>query len=409
MENHVIIQTARNHYHTAVELGSLFDPSNRWWEQTRDARECINGIEDPPQVIHWAQNNMNFDHRTGNPWSEELVRRIDPMLKEEFPQYSATIDKMGESPYSDPGSCTEFRGRQVSNILYWHLRHVLMSIDLANNPDTICDIGGGYGETGRMWLSNSAHQATTYIDVDLPESLYLAEVFLRVNFPDLDLLYVTSREVLSSVSEYSVVLCPTSCAQAISQVDIDIVTNTGSIQEMPESWVNYWMGRLSKWNCRYFYSLNYFAQPLADMTEAANIWSPVLPSNWIVRYQKFNPPVVTAQSPRRWAEIFAENTWDDTHINYEELIDKYRSLRAQPLNEQTFLEAMDIVRLYREEDIMWDLLQWCMDEFEEIPKEVMYLVTYLGNYGSTEFRRVNYVKLMDIHTELLSRRRGDEY
>lgn len=185
--------------------------------------------------------------------------------------------------------------------------------------------------------------------------------------------------------------------------------NTGSIQEMTEEWVDFWMEWLKKQDCRYFYSLNYFAQPLAYMMEGANTWSPRLTADWIVRLQSFNPAFVKQQSTRNFAEILAEKPLDKPSINQEMLLARYELTKYRILDNQMLLEAMDIVRLYPNEDIMWDLLVRCVEEMRTIPKEAYYLAQYLAEHASPAFRMQNGERLENLRSQLhLVRSSGQE-
>ena len=141
-------------------------------------------------------------------------------------------------------------------------------------------------------------------------------------------MYVTDSAPLDPnvVSRYSVILCPIRFVDAISSLGLDLVINTGSMQEMTEEWVDFWMEWLKKQTCRYFYSLNYFAQPLKFMAEGANTWSPRLTADWIVQFQ-------TSQSPqwfrggRNFAEILAEKPVNRPSFNEEKLLALYHGKR----------------------------------------------------------------------------------
>ena len=319
---------------------------------------------------------------------------------------------MGDSPYSRPETLSRGGGgRIVSNIFFCHLRTILQCLSYVKELRIVCEIGGGYGGTARLWLQNSVQRPNIYVLIDFPESLFFAEVFLRVNFHKLRLLYVTDPKPLdpNMVSQYTVILCPINCVDAISRLPLSLVVNTGSMQEMTEEWVDFWMEWLKEQSCRYFYSVNYFAQPLANMAEGSNTWSPRLTTDWIIRLQTFNPAFLKQQSQRNFAEIFAEKLVHKRPIRQEILVDRYELIRERFLDCQMLLEAMNIIRMYPSEEIMWDLLQRCVREMPSIPKEAYYLAEHLTKYATLAFKAENGRQLEILRSQLhLVRSSGQE-
>jgi len=55
-----------------------------------------------------------------------------------------------------------------------------------------------------------------------------------------------------------VLLCPISNVSALRRLEFDLVTNTFSMQEMTDEWVDWYMRWLDMQPCRYFYSANFF-------------------------------------------------------------------------------------------------------------------------------------------------------
>ena len=340
-----IVGQAKQHLEqaTRASVKGRMPQSERWTAYLERIRSDISRLVTTRDVVSYAQSRIAFDHRAillernedrlieleHRPQTHVLqLQRDEDTLKREFPYFSNLIDEMGDSPYSLPETLRKYRGRLVSNVFFYHLRYVLQCLTYVKEPRIVCDIGGGYGGPARLWLLNPIHRPSVYVMVDFPESLFFAEVFLRVNFDELKLLYVTDSAPLDPnvVSRYSVILCPIRFVDAISSLGLDLVINTGSMQEMTEEWVDFWMEWLKKQTCRYFYSLNYFAQPLKFMAEGANTWSPRLTADWIVQFQ-------TSQSPqwfrggRNFAEILAEKPVNRPSFNEEKLLALYHGKR----------------------------------------------------------------------------------
>ncbi len=166
----------------------------------------------------------------------------------------------------------------VSNVLFFHLSYLLQCLTWVPKPGVICEIGGGYGAPARLWLHESRPPTRNLcrLSVDFPESLFFAEVFLRSNFDGLTLHYVTDAKPLERdfVGQFRVVLCPIHHLDALNRLPFDLVINTGSMQEMTEEWIDFWMLWLKRQDCRFFYSMNYFGQPLNFLAESGKRLSP---------------------------------------------------------------------------------------------------------------------------------------
>jgi hypothetical protein len=81
-----------------------------------------------------------------------------------------------------------------------------------------------------------------------------------------------------------VILCPVGNIAALEGISFDLVTNTASMQEMTDAWVDWYMDWLDRQPCRLLYSDNYFANPLTDMQEGHNSWSPRPSARWQLFY-----------------------------------------------------------------------------------------------------------------------------
>ncbi len=399
-----IVDEAQQHFEKLVTVSKTHEIhlGDRWATYTDRMRKAIMGLKHADDVILYGQSQCGFDHRHRSVNWQPYLTLYEDRLKYEFPHFSSVIDQLGDSPYSNPETLLKYRGRLVSNIFFYHLRYVLQCLTYIKEPNIICEIGGGYGDTARLWLQNPIFRPSCYIIIDLPESLFFAEVFLRVNFDDLKLLYVTNSTKLSSevVSQYDVILCPIAFVSAISGLSLDSVINTGSLGEMPNEWVDFWMQWLREQDCQWFYSLNYFAQPLDNLQDGESLYSLLLPSNWVTRLQVFNPAFVMLQAPRNFAEILAQKQASAPTTSKEKLSFRYQLTKDKVLDCQTLLEAMDIVRLDEDGDIMWDLLVRCITEMPRIPKEAYYLAEYLAKHASPAFITRNGEQLQKLRKRL---------
>lgn len=381
--------------------------SPRWEMLLERIRLEISFFSSPKEAIHFAQSRIDFDHREPVYCSWQLFQLHADTLLAEFPQMAPIIQGMGDSDFSRPDSLLNCGGRQVSNVLFYHMRLLCQCLAQVPKTDLVCEIGGGYGASARLWLTNPVRPARTYVIVDFPESLFFAETFLRANLPDLALQYVTSATPLDPqhVARQRVVLCPIHLLPALASVSLDLVINTGSMQEMTEEWIDLWMDWLERQDCRWFYSMNYFGQPLDCLMETGNMWSPRLAPQWTTRLMRYDPALMRQQSTRNFAELLAEKVPGQSVPDVGALRARYEATRSRRMDNQTLMEAMDILRFNLDEAICWDVLERVMAETRPYPKEAYFLADHLGRAGTSGFRSQNGSKLAQ-YMEQLSRVRA---
>src|SRR5258705_521128 len=125
------------------------------------------------------EKEITFDGRPPFPSDMMQIQFREWAVENEFPNLIPTLRQMYDNPLSYPESLGEFNGRTISRIFYCHARIVLAGITYANRPKRILEISGGYGEIARLWLTNSSAPADSYVIVDIPESLFFAEIALK--------------------------------------------------------------------------------------------------------------------------------------------------------------------------------------------------------------------------------------
>ena len=268
-----IVRQARQNLERALAIPQpegMPRPSNRWSYYIEKVRERISAFETPRDVIDHAQSTQGgFESRFEAIDELASFAYYDRTLKDEFPHFANNIEGFSESPYSTASTLAADGRRLVSNIYFYQIRYSLQCLTYVQEPRVVCEIGGGTGAPARYWLTNPIHRPSCYVIVDLPTSLLSSEVFLRVNFDGLKLRYVDSPEPLApdTTDQFTVILCPVQCVAALAPLTFDLVVNTGSMQEMPDEWIDYWMAWLDRQSCRYFYSHNYFGLALDFMAE----------------------------------------------------------------------------------------------------------------------------------------------
>jgi len=361
-----------------------------WDVLNASAIKNINNMVTVQDVIKYIQTpstvknvcDSGFDHRILASSFIKNVENYYNCMCYEFPMFSSKILSMCDSPYALPETLVDLNGKKVSNIYFWSMMSLLQCYTYIKDIETVCEIGGGYGGMARLWLNNTIAPVKCYIDVDFAESLFFAEVYLKANIPELKILHITTSDKLTQdvLSQYSVILCPLAFVDVLSNLHIDLAINTGSMQEMTDDWIDFWMYWLKKQDCRWFYSLNYFASPLFGMEETRSTWSPRLSPEWTIRLQKYNPPFIKVHGifNRSFAEILAQKL-PSNMCNYES---QYTFLKEKILDGQVLLETMDIIHSYPDENIMFDLLQRVVD-MPVVPKEALYLAKYLNKTVSS--------------------------
>ncbi|NGX63639.1 MAG: hypothetical protein KR126chlam6_01052 [Candidatus Anoxychlamydiales bacterium] len=398
-----IVQRAKDHLLTKSQKNiQLPDASDRWQYFISKTRDDICNMHTIDHVIKTAQLGTGFEHR-GNADPAHLLS-FENFLIHEFPHFAKDIPLISETPVSYPGSLYLLNGRYVSNMLYYHMRYVLQCLTYTK-PKNICEIGGGYGGAARIWMKNPIHNPNIYVMIDFPEMLFLAEVFLKASLSDVDILHISDIENIQfdKISNKTIILCPIESLSLLDNQPIDLVINTGSLQEMTEEYCSFWMNWLDNSQAKYFYSLNYFAMPINYFGEGANIYSPNLSNQWIMLHKKADPLNIFYQT-RHWADIFAKRSLDK--INTNDLRAQYDSLLKSPLNYQTFLDLMDIIRLTQDQEMIWNLISYIMTknpnmrdlskealiscilnsaEINYIPKETYYLIELLKKIGDKAF------------------------
>jgi putative sugar O-methyltransferase len=362
--------------------------SPRWEMLLERIRLEISFFGSPLEAIHFAQSRIDFDHREPVYCSWQLYQLHAETLLAEFPQLAPVIQGMGDSPLSRPDSLLNCGGRLVSNVLFYHLRLLCQCLARVPKTDLVCEIGGGYGAPARLWLTNPVRPAQTYVIVDFPESLFFAETFLRANLQDLSLHYVTSATPLDPlhVARQRVVLCPIHLSPALASLSLDLVINTGSMQEMTEEWIDLWMEWLARQDCRWFYSMNYFGQPLECLMETGNMWSPRLSPEWTARLLRYDPALMRQQSTRNFAELLAEKVPGQPRPSLDVLRARYEITRQRQMDNETLMEVLDILRFELDETMCWDALQRIMAETRPLPKEAFFLAEHLTRRATAEFQ-----------------------
>lgn len=286
-----------------------------WWKSIQEKNfEVISKFATPEEVILYAQNGAltGFDHRQKDfsiiDHKLREISRIFPFFHlEDYPY-------LRESQFSDSNTIKKVKGVPYSNIFLTNVNYYLRSTSVfkkINDIKTILEIGSGYGGLARVF--KLMIPGVAYILIDLPESLFYAQIFLQLNFPESKCCYVTSEKKIN-IKDFDFIFVPIQYYESIKGKQVDLVINTGSLQEMPDITVKFWMDFIQTIiSTKYFYSFNYFLNNKQLYQETSrkesNLICPIFDPYWDVKYFQINPDIITIDaSGRNWLEICIERT-----------------------------------------------------------------------------------------------------
>jgi putative sugar O-methyltransferase len=305
------ITTAIEHHAAAIALplpqGFLVSP---WWAAKQEQLVALaNTFNTSQDCIVYAQQGgrSGFDHRKMviDVHAVDIIIKQFEEIAKEFPGFDLERSNLRESVYSIPSSLYPWKGRQLSTIFFWHVYQYLAVITrLCAKPARIVEIGGGYGALARLFKLE--HPNVHYTITDIPESLFFAEVFLKENFPNCSVRFATTRDEIEKNQQCDFLLVPVQASAHLKNYQFDVAINTGSLQEMPDVTVDYWMDFVQSDLIDSFYSLNYFLNQI-DMNihhaEVSNFLCPKLDSYWRVVHWVFDPPTITINTDKHWLGI----------------------------------------------------------------------------------------------------------
>ncbi len=373
-----IVAKARSRLWAVKDEANLPSYGIRWQAYVERMRQAVKELESPADVLHFAQESIGFEHRGNVHHEGKFTALYERELYAEFPQFAKFVDEFSDISGSTKDTNYEHKGRLVSNVLFYLARIVLRCLTHVPDTSIVLEIGGGYGAPARLWLRNPIRPAQNYIILDIPESLFFADVFLRSEFGDAAVHYVQSKDPLDVkvLARNKVILCPLSRHAALEELPVDLVVNTGSMQEMSEDWVSFYSEFLDRQSSRWFYSLNYFAQPISYLAESANLWSPHASPRWVARYLRWNPAFVRMQSERNFLEAIYEKDADPAPSE-SRTIELAECLQSRHMTGELFAEYIDLLRRTPAPELALRVLRRVMKEMPYHPKEALYLVDSL--------------------------------
>jgi putative sugar O-methyltransferase len=351
----------------------------RWGRYAQRMQAFIAGNTSAAAAIHFAQSKVDFESRDGCADADiALAQQMREILTEAYPALAWLIPYFSDSPLSRPGTMRRVGDVLVSRFLYYFAGRLLKAGQLLGAPRTVCDLGGGTGFTGRLWLMAGDLAPATYIDIDLPESLYFSELYLAAHVGEDQVGMVGDDGVAPHLGK-KVILVPIDRLEALEGVAIDLITNFGSLQEMSEFWVDFYAAALDRLDAKYLFSQNYFAQPVDNIGEGANLWAPRLGPRWRTISAELDPELTRLATRRRYLEwILCKSTASDPRY----LETRFEELARSPIaDRRTLFELLDVFRRTRSPDQAARIVSRYRDQNF---KEILHLCDWLGAEGRTD-------------------------
>jgi hypothetical protein len=161
---------------------------------------------------------------------------------------------------------------------------------------------------------------------------------------------------------------------------LDLVVNTGSMQEMTDEWIDFYMRWISNSGARYFYSLNYAAQPISVMGESRNLWTQRPGPEWSTRHLRLNIPLLDLEGPTR---DYLETLYEKAPASRS--LTEWSIYRGYIMSKTTYVEGLDLLRQHFTVENAKTFVDTVMRELPYHPKEVLYVVEWLTDHGQTEY------------------------
>jgi len=120
----------------------------------------------------------------------------------------------------------------------------------------VAEIGGGYG--GMAYYLLSQNRRLTYLDFDIPETLFLAAFYLAKAFPDRKILWFTEPGPITPelIEQYDILLLPHYALQQLEDRSVHLFHNAISLSEMSSETISEYVKQIQRTTRHYFYHVN---------------------------------------------------------------------------------------------------------------------------------------------------------
>lgn len=238
-------QPERERFYSAYPLG------NFWIENIQNTLSpIINSEESAAEKLQRIQQTSLYSVDTQDERIKELlVRRWSELFKKRRIDLATLDPRFKESPYCPKEKIFEMAGRPLSADFLLKLYLALeveriCSIPPAAPPSTFLELGGGFGNQAR--IMKLKYPAARYFILDIPETLYFSYIYLKFNFPDARIAFVTTKDAFQSEvagRQFDFILVPCFLGEYLGFLGekIDLALNTRSLGEMANAAANYYL------------------------------------------------------------------------------------------------------------------------------------------------------------------------
>lgn len=278
--NTSILENAKNNYIALSKENDSYTYGWRWGGYSYEARKKILFYKNYEQVLVDALEPGKFEVRFNQ---LETLTKIQNILNQLPDKILNIINKLYlEEPkcFWNLGGVIDYYNRKVSAPLFHHAIHIASVLEF-NYPEVILEIGGGYGGPCFQWFSNKLFNPKIYVIVDIPESLFYAEVFLKLNLINVKITHINPDFEFNNNSTPVIFLCSPDNLHILTNISFNLIFNTGSLGEMSGEWVEKYINFVNSSNSDYYLTHNRFCEPLNFNSEIVNTLIPFPNSNWI--------------------------------------------------------------------------------------------------------------------------------
>lgn len=287
-----IIAQARDSYHktknTGYKTGNVWDDNGG---NRLNLKSIINDINSPEDVYNEV---MKHDMYAITIRSPQLFDLMMDWYKERYPH----IESETPNFYKMDIYCEEI-------------------LEAGIEPQRIIELGGGNGQF--LKKMKKYFNVKLYVDIDIPESLYMAYVCTRHWFPEARVLWVVDSNF--NIEDYDFIFCPVQLADVFIGKKFDIFVNTASMGEMSNQNIRQWMDFVqNKIQVDYFFGFNRFLNTVPEnendnwnrIRQNENECSVIFDTKWEVLKWEVEPLFARCpyEDPRiaRYLEIILKRT-----------------------------------------------------------------------------------------------------
>jgi hypothetical protein len=260
-------------------------------------RKAIAELPTDKAAISFLNDKQFYDFTSGGiyrdlaiDWRLDFLKREDGFTLDDLPP------GFGESGLILDEHVTERKGRRVSadflNRYMW-INRMRRHVTIETERPVLMEIGGGFGAF--MRALRGFYPGAACIFVDIPETLFFLEIFLRCEYPDARIHFVMDRaEIHDAVAGNDFVIVPHYLASGLAGLKVDLLANTNSFGEMRAETIRHWFDLFqNRMEIDWFFSLNRFFNRIDMETDAWRLshlaWSFFLDGDWRIHDWEVDP------------------------------------------------------------------------------------------------------------------------